>query len=50
MLSLPLGTYKISTIKLCSVNIMILNNIPAIPIPIDVRKHSRKGKPLDKFE
>ena len=51
ILLLLLGAHKLSTIKLFSINNMVLNDLSVTFIPTDeVLKHSRKGKPLDKFE
>ena len=40
----------LSTIKLFCINNMFLNDLSVTFIPTEVFKHSRKGKPLDKFE
>ena len=50
VLLLLFGTYRLSTIKLFSVNNMVLNDLSVTFIPTVVLKHSRKGKLLDKFE
>ena len=51
ILLLLLGAHRLSTIKLFSINNMVLNDLSVTFIPTDeVLKHSRKGKPLDKFE
>ena len=49
VLLLLLGAHRLSTIKLFSINNMFLNDLSMTFIPTDVLKHSRKGKPLDKF-
>ena len=50
ILLLLLGAHRLSTITLFSINIMVLNDLSVTFIPTEVLKHSRKGKPLDKFE
>ena len=50
ILLLLLGAHRISTVKLFSVSNMVLNDLSVTFIPTEVLKHSRKGKPLDKFE
>ena len=50
ILLLLLGARSISTVKLFSVSNMVLNDLSVTFIPTEVLKHSRKGKPLDKFE
>ena len=47
---LLLGAHRLRTIKLFSINNMVLNDLSVTFIPTEVLKHSRKGKPLDKFE
>lgn len=49
-LLLLLGAQRLSTIKLFSVDYMVLNNLSATFIPTAVVKQSREGTPLDKFE
>ena len=49
-LPLLLGAHRLSTIKLFSINNMVLNDLLVTFIPTDELKHSRKAKPLDKFE
>ena len=44
-----LGLTDSVTIKLLSIH-MVLNDLSVTFIPTEVLKHSRKGKPLDKFE
>ena len=50
ILLLLLGAHRLSTIKLFCSNNMFLNDLSVTFIPTEVLKHSRKGKPLDKFE
>ena len=50
ILLLLLGAHRISTVKLFSVSNMILNDPSVTFIPTEILNHSRKGKPLDKFE
>ena len=50
ILLLLLGAHRSSTVKLFSVSNMVLNDLSVTFIPTEVLKHSRKGKPLDKFE
>ena len=50
ILLLLLGAHRINTVKLFRVSNMVLNDLSATCIPTEVLKHSRKGKPLDKFE
>ena len=50
ILLLLLGRHRFTTIKLFSVNNMFLNDLSVTFIPMEVLKHSRKVKPLDKFE
>ena len=50
ILLLLLGAQRLSTIKLFSINNMVLNDLPVTFIPTEVLKYSRKGKTLDKFE
>ena len=50
ILLLLLGPHRISTVKLFSVSDMILNGLSVTFIPTEILNHSRKGKPLDKFE
>ena len=50
ILLLLVGAYRISTVKLCSVSNMVLNDLSVTFVPTEVLKHSRKDKPLDKFE
>ena len=50
ILLLLLYAYRISTVKLFSVSNMVLNDLSVTFIPTEVLKHSRKGKPFDKFE
>ena len=50
ILFLLLGAHRISTAKLFTVSNMVLNDLSVTFIPTEVLKHSRKGKPLDKFE
>ena len=50
ILLLLLGAHRLSTIKLFSINNMVLNDLSVTFIPTEVLKHSRKGKPLHKFE
>ena len=51
LILLPLlGTDRISTAKLFSESNMVLNDLSVTFVPTEVLKHSRKGKPLDKFE
>ena len=49
-LLLLLGAHRLSTIKLFSINNMVLNDLSVTFIPTEVLEHSRKGKPLDRFE
>ena len=49
-LLLLLGAHRLSTIKLFSINNMVLNDLSVTFIPTEVLKHSKKGKLLDKFE
>ena len=49
LLLLP-GAHRLRTIKLFSVINMVLNDLLVTFIPTEVLKHSRRGKPLDKFE
>ena len=49
-LLLLLGAHRLSTIKLFSINNMVLNDLSMTFIPTEVLKHSKKGKLLDKFE
>ena len=44
------ATWGSQTIKLFCINNMVLNDLSVTFIPAEVLKHSRKGKPLDKFE
>ena len=50
VLLLLLGAHRLSTIKLFSINNMVLNDLSVTFLPIDVFQHSRKGKPRAKFE
>ena len=50
ILLLLLGARSISTVKLFSVSNMVLNDLSVTFILTEVLKHSRKGKPLKKFE
>ena len=50
ILLLLLGAHRISTVKLFSVSNMVLKDLSVTFIPTEVLKHSRKVKPLDKFE
>ena len=50
ILLLLLGAHRLSTIKLFCINNMLLNDLSVTFIPTEVLKHSRKGKPLGKFE
>ena len=50
ILLLLLGAHSLSTINLFCINNMVLNDLLVTFIPTEVLKHSRKGKPLDKFE
>ena len=50
ILLLLLGAHRISTVRLFSVFNMVLNDLSVTFILTEVLKHSRKGKPLDKFE
>ena len=50
ILLLLLGAHRSSTVKLFSVSNMVLNDLSVTFIPTEVLKHSRKGKPQDKFE
>ena len=50
ILLLLLGAHRVSTVKLFSVSNMALNDLSVTFMPTEVLKHSRKGKPLDKFE
>ena len=50
ILLLLLGAHRLSTIKLFSINNMVLNDVSVTFIPTEVLKDFRKGKPLDKFE
>lgn len=49
-LLLLLDAHRISTIKLFSVNNLILNNLSATFMLTEVLKHLSKDNPLDKFE
>ena len=49
-LLLLLGAHRLSTIKLFSINNIVLNDLSVTFIPTEVLKHSKKGKLLDKFE
>ena len=49
ILLLLLGAHRLSIIKLFSINNMVLNYLSVIFMITEVLKHSRKGKPLDKF-
>ena len=50
ILLLLLGAHRLSTIKLFSINNMVLSDLSVTFIPTEVLKDSRKSKPLDKFE
>ena len=50
ILLLLLGAHRLSTIKLFCINNMFLNDLSVTLIPTEVLKHSRKGKPLHRFE
>ena len=50
ILLLLFGAHRISTAKLFSVSNIVLNYLSVTFIPTEVLIHSRKGKPLDKFE
>ena len=47
---LLLGVHTLRTNKLFSINDMALNDLSVTYVPAEVLKHSRKCKPLDKFE
>ena len=50
ILLLLLGAHRLSTIKLFSINSTALNELSVTLTPTEVLNHSRKGKPLYKFE
>ena len=50
VLLLLLGAHRLSTIKLFNSNNMVLNDLSRAFLAKEVFKHSRKGKPPDKFE
>ena len=50
VLLLLVGAHRLSTIKLFSIDNMVLNDLLVTFLPTVVLKHSRKGKLLDKFE
>ena len=50
ILLLLLGAHRLRIIKLFSINNMVLSDLSVTFIPTEVLKHSRKEKPLDKFE
>ena len=50
ILLLLLAAHRLSTIKLFCINNMFLSDLSVTFIPTEELKHSRKGKPLKKFE
>ena len=50
ILLLLLGAHRLNTIKLFSINSTALNELSVTLTPTEVLNHSRKGKPLYKFE
>ena len=50
ILLLLLGAHRLSTVRAFCINNMVLNDLSVTFMSTEVLKHSRKGKPVDKFE